>query len=209
MSMTGKPMTKTDKPESRPTSSLQGDIPAVVMAKLQAAYQASGSSLTEGCPELETVIVYALEELIPEKQDQVYAHLSKCKDCLDLVLDLRSAWAETEGGKPRVRERTPISVQVQSWLGVLADGMSGLLPRFVPLRRLIPAAVALVVLAVVGLGVFQHLTAPTSGQPPLTLTRLKPGTTYNYPAGANVSSGAIHMVRTNGQLPFLPLLLRK
>ena len=203
-------MTMTDKPKSNPTSSLRGDIPAEVMAKLQAAYQASGSSSTQGCPDPETVIVYALEELIPEKRAQVYAHLSECKDCLDLVLDLRSAWAEAQGGKHKVRESTPIRVQAQSWLAGLVDGVSGLLSRLVPLPRLIPVAVALVVLAVVGLGVFQHLTAPTSGQPPLTMTNLKPGTTYNYRVCAidkagNVSPGALIKARTS--LAFLPLLL--
>ena len=203
-------MTMTDKPKSNPTSSLRGDIPAEVIAKLQAAYQASGRSSTQGCPDPETVIVYALEELIPEKRGQVYAHLSECKDCLDLVLDLRSAWAEVQGGKHKVRESAPIRVQPQSWLAGLVDGISGLLPRLVPLPRLIPVAVALVVMAVVGLGVFQHLTAPTSGQPPFTMTNLKPGTAYNYRVCAidkadNVSPGAFIKDRT--KLPFLPLLL--
>ena len=203
-------MTKTDKTTSNPTSSLRGDIPAEVMAKLQAAYQASGSSSTQGCPDPETVIAYALEELIPEKRGQVYAHLSECKDCLDLVLDLRSAWAEAQGGKQKVRESVPIRVQLQSWLAGLVDGMSGLFPRLFPLRRLIPVAVALVVLAVVGLGVFQHLTAPTSGQPPFTMTNLKSGTVYNHQVCAidkagNVSPGAFSKRRTN--LAFLPLLL--
>ena len=203
-------MVTTDKPKSNPTSSLQGDIPAEVMAKLQAAYQASGRSSTQGCPDPETVIAYALEELIPEKRAQVYAHLSECKDCLDLVLDLRSAWAEAQGGKHKVRESTPIRVQAQSWLAGLVDGVSGLLSRLVPLPRLIPVAVALVVLAVVGLAVFQHLTAPTSGQPPFTMTNLKPGATYDYRVclldGAdNVPPGTI--VKTRTKLGFLPLLL--
>ena len=203
-------MTKTDKTTSNPTSSLRGDIPAEVMAKLQAAYQASGSSSTQGCPDPETVIAYALEELIPEKRGQVYAHLSECKDCLDLVLDLRSAWAEAQGGKQKVRESVPIRVHLQSWLAGLVDGMSGLVPRLFPLRRLIPVAVASVVLAVVGLGVFQHLTAPTSGQPSFTMTNVKSGTVYNHRACAidkasNVSPGAFSKRKTN--LEFLPLLL--
>src|SRR5512137_2996840 len=101
-------MTTTDKPKSIPTSSLRGDIPAEVMAKLQAAYQASGASSTQGCPNPETVIGYALEELIPEKRGLVYSHLSECKDCLDLVLDLRFAWAEAQEGKQKVRENVPI-----------------------------------------------------------------------------------------------------
>jgi hypothetical protein len=151
-----------------------------------------------------------LEERIPEKRGQVYAHLSECKDCLDLVLDLRSAWAEAQGGQQKVRESFPIRVQIQSWLAGLVDGMSGLVPRLFPLRRLIPVAVAAVVLAVAGLGVVQHLTAPTRGQPPITMTNLTPGTVYNHQACAidkagNVSPGAFSQRKAN--LAFLPLLL--
>lgn len=203
-------MAKTDKTTSIPTSSLRGDIPAEVIAKLQAAYQASGPSSILGCPDPETVLAYALEELIPEKRGQVYGHLTECKDCLGLVLDLRSAWAEAQAGKQKIRESVPIRFQLQSWLAGLFDGMRGLLPRLVPLPRLIPVAVALLVLAVVGLGVLQHLTAPTSGQPPFTMTNLKPGTVYSLGACAidkagNVSPAAFIKRKTN--LAFLPLLL--
>ena len=199
-----------DKSMSNPTSSLREDIPAEVMEKLQAAYQVSRRSSTQGCPDSETVIVYALEELIPEKRAQVYAHLSECKDCLDLVLDLRFAWAEVQGGKQKIRESVPIRVQPQSWLAGFVDGMRALLPRLVPLPRLIPLAVALVVLAVVGLGVFQHLTAPTSGQPSFSKTNLRHGTAYQYRVSAidkadNISHAAFTKAKT--QLPFLPLLL--
>lgn len=205
-------MTMTDKPKSNPNSPLRGDIPAEVMAKLQAAYQASGSSSTQGCPDPETVIVYALEELIPEKRPQVYAHLSECKDCLNLVLDLRSAWADAQEGKHQVREITPIRVQVQSCLAGLVDRVCGSFSRPVPLLRLIPVAAALVVLTVVGLGVFQHRTAPPSRQLPSTMTNLKPFTTYNYRVCAkdkagNVSSGAPIMARSRGIGPILLLLL--
>jgi hypothetical protein len=203
-------MTKTDKTTSNPTSSLRGDIPTEVMAKLQAAYQASGRSSTQGCPDPETVIAYALAELISEKRDQVYAHLSDCKDCLDLVLDLRSAWAEAQEEKQNVLESVPIRVQLQSRLAGLADGMSGLFPRFFPLRRLIPVAMALLVLAVVGLGVFQHLTAPTGGQPTFTMTKVKPATPYSHQVCAigkadKVSPAAVIKRRTS--MAFLPLLL--
>ncbi len=203
-------MVTINKDRSAPTLSLQGDIPAEVMAKLQAAYQAPGRSSSQGCPDPETVIAYALEGLIPEKRAQVYAHLSECQDCLDLVLDLRAAWAEAQGGKQKVREGTSIRVQVQSWLAGLMDRAGGSLSRLVPFPRLIPAAVALVVLVVVNFWVYQHLTAPKSGQPPVTLTSLKPGTTHNYRVCAidradNVPPGAFIKARTD--LPFLSLLL--
>jgi len=203
-------MATLDKTTSIPLSSLRGDIPAEVMAKMQAAYQASGPGSTQGCPDPETVIGYALKELIPEKRGQVYAHLCECQDCLDLVLDLRSAWAETQAGEYKVRESDPIRVQPQSWLAGLVERMSGLLPRIGPLPRLIPVAMALVVLAVVGLGVFQHLTAPTSGQPPFRMTNLKSGIVYNHLVGVidkadNVSFGAFR--KGKNQLTFLPLLL--
>ena len=202
-------MAKTDKTTSIPTSSLRGDIPAEVMAKLQAAYQASGPSSTQGCPDPETVIGYALEELIPEKRGQVYAHLSECKDCLDLVLDLRSAWAETQAGEYKVRESAPIRVQPQSWLAGLVERMSGLLPRIGPLPRLIPVAVALLVLAV-GIGVLQHLKATTSGQPPFTMTKVKQGTAYNYKVFAIEEASkvsAVASIKGRTSLAFLPLLL--
>jgi hypothetical protein len=203
-------MAKTDQPKSIPTSYLRGDIPAEAMAKLQAAYQASGPSSSLGCPDPESVIDYAFEELTPEKRSEVHAHLSECKDCLALVLDLRSAWAEAETGKYIVRDSAPIHVQPQSWLAGLADGMRGLLSRLVPVPRLIPVAVALVVLAV-SIGVLQHLKDTTSGQPPFTMTKVKQGTAYNYKVFAieevnKVSAVASIKVRTD--LSFLPLLLR-
>ncbi len=198
------------KPESNRSSSLQGDLPAEVMAKLQAAYQAPGNSSIQGCPDSETVIAYALEELIPEKRAQVYAHLSECKDCLDLVLDLRSAWAEAQEGRPEVWESTPIRVQAQSWLAGLADRVSGSLSRLVPLPRLVPVAAVLVVLTMAGFWGFQHLTDSTSRQAPFTMTNSRPGATYSYRVctierADNVSPGAMGKARNN--LPFLPILL--
>jgi hypothetical protein len=87
--------------------------------------------------------------------------------------------------------------------------MSGLLPRIVPLPRLIPVAVALLVLAV-GIGVLQHLKATTSGQPPLTMTKVKQGAAYNYKvfaieAASKVS--AVASIKGRTSLTFLPLLL--
>jgi len=201
-------MAKTDKSTSIPTLSLREDIPAEVLAKLQAAYQAGGVNSPQECPDPETIIGYALEELIPQKRGQVYAHLSECKDCLDLVLDLRSAWAEAQEGKYKVRESATIRAQLQTWLAGLADGMRGWCSCLFPLRRLIPVAMALVVLAV-GIGVFQHLTATTSGQPPFTLTNVKPCNVYHYKLSAldkaHNDSAALSNGRTN--LAFLPLLL--
>jgi hypothetical protein len=203
----------TSKPESNPISPLRGEIPAEVMAKLLAAYQASGHSSTQGCPDFETVIAYALEELFPEKRARVYAHLSECKDCLNLVLDLRSAWAEAEEGKHKIREIIPIRVRARSWLAGLMDGVRGSLCRPVPLPRLIAVALTLVVLAVVGLGVFQHLTAPTRDRLPSIMTNLNPGTTHNHRVNvldksSNVYPGAPILARARGALTFLPLLLK-
>jgi hypothetical protein len=153
-----------DKPKPDHTASLREDIPEEVMGKLRAAYQASGSSLKLGCPAPETVIAYALEELSPERRPQVYAHLAECKDCLGLVLDLRSAWDETQGSKQEVQERISIRVRAVSLLSELAERVRGWFSHLLPLPRLIPAAVALGILAVVSLGVYQHLTAPISIQ---------------------------------------------
>ncbi|MBU4355435.1 MAG: DUF4384 domain-containing protein, partial [Proteobacteria bacterium] len=135
-----------------------------VMGKLRAAYQASGRSLSSACPSPEMVIAYALEELTPDGRTQVHAHLSECRDCLDLVLDLRSARAESQEAKQEVREGGPVTVRPREWMtefmGRLREVISGLLS----FPRLVPAAVALGILAVVSLGLYQHLTAPISIQ---------------------------------------------
>ncbi len=205
-------MAMRDKSKSCPAAPSRGDIPAEVMARLQAAYQNPEFSSTQGCPDPEMVIGYALEELIPEQRAQVYAHLSECQDCLGLVLDLRSAWAEADGGEQKVRESTPIRVRAQAWLAGLAARVNGLFPRLVSFPRLIPVAGALVVLAVVGLGVFHHLKSPAGCQTPSTTANLKIGTTPVYRVSTagkvhNVSSGAHMVARTTRVLPFLPYLL--
>ena len=154
----------TEKPKTD-VELLREDIPEEVMGKLRAAYQASGRSPSSACPSPEMVIAYALEELTPEGRIQVHAHLSECRDCLDLVLDLRSARAEALEAKPEVKERGPVTVatwdRVTEFAGRLKELISGLLS----FPRLIPAAVAVsIVLMAVGLGVYQHLTAPIAIQ---------------------------------------------
>jgi hypothetical protein len=204
-------MITIEKPKSTPNSSLQGDIPAEVMARLHAAYQAPESSSTQGCPDPETVIVHALQELNLENRAKIHAHLLVCKDCLNLVLDVRSARAEAQEWKHQVGEITPIKVQAQSWLAGFVDRVRGSLSNLAPLRRLVAVGVAVMVLTVVGLGVFQHLTAPTSGQLASTMTNLKPVTTYNGKVYArdkrdNVSPTTRNMARTRS-LSILGLLL--
>jgi hypothetical protein len=154
-----------NKLKSDRTSFLRNDIPEEVMGKLQAAYQASGRSPSSACPSPETVIAYALEELTPEGRTQVQAHLSECRDCLELVLDLRSAQAEAQEAKQEVKKREPVTAgiwdSVTKFVGRLRELVSSLL--YFP--RLIPAAVAVtVVLMVVCLGTYQHLTAPIAIQ---------------------------------------------
>jgi hypothetical protein len=153
-----------DRPKTNHTAFLREDIPAEIMAKLKASYCALGRGPTKGCPDPETVIAYALEDLIPERRAQVHAHLSECKECLDLVLDLRSAWAEAQEKRKEIREGTPISIRVQSWVARLVERVKEWISHLTPLPRLVPAAVAFVVLAVVSLGVYQHLTTPISIQ---------------------------------------------
>jgi hypothetical protein len=87
--------------------------------------------------------------------------------------------------------------------------MSGLLPRVGPLPRLIPVALALLVLAV-GIGVLQHLKATTSGQPPFTMTKVKQGAAYNYKVFAIEEASkvsAVASIKGRTSLTFLPILL--
>jgi hypothetical protein len=150
----------TEKPKTDVELSRE-DIPEEVMGKLKAAYQASGRSPSSACPSPETVIAYALEELTPEGKIQVQAHLSECRDCLNLVLDLRSARAEALGAKPEVTERGPVTVGTWDRVTEFAGRLRELVSSLLSFPRLIPAAVAVsVVLMVVGLGLYQHLTAP-------------------------------------------------
>jgi hypothetical protein len=153
-----------EKPKTKAALFLREDIPEEVMGKLRTAYQASGLSLSSACPSPEKVIAYALEELTPEVRIQVHAHLSECKDCLDLVLDLRSARAETQEAKQEVREGGPVTVRVWDWMTEFAGRLREVVSGLLSFPRLVPAAVALGILAVVSLGVYQHLTAPISIQ---------------------------------------------
>lgn len=179
----------TKKPKTGTESFLQGDIPEEVMEKLRAAYKSSGHRPppdfedqeialggfmapaeagelpSRSCPSPETVIAYALEELPPEERAQVQAHLSECRVCLELVLDVRTARAEAQEGKQEVREGSTVTVKPWEWLTDLAARLKSLASGLLALPRLVPAAVAAsVVLAVVGLGLYQHLTAPIGVQ---------------------------------------------
>lgn len=117
------------------------------------------------CPPPETVIAYALEELPPEEKAHVQAHLSECRDCMELVLDVRAARAEAQEGKQEVREGSPVAVKSWEWLAELVGSLKNLASGLLALPRLVPAAVAVsVVLAVVGLGLYQHLKAPIGVQ---------------------------------------------
>ena len=154
-----------NKLKSDRTPFLRNDIPEEVMRKLQAAYKASGRSPSSACPSPETVIAYALEELTPEGRTQVHAHLSECRDCLDLVLDLRAAQAEAQEAKQEVKKRETVTAGIWDWLTEFVGRLRELVSNLLYFPRLIPAAVAVtVVLMVVCLGVYQHLTAPIAIQ---------------------------------------------
>lgn len=149
-----------EKSKTDVTLFLREDIPEEVMGKLRAAYQASGRSPSSACPSPETVIAYALEELSREGRTQVHAHLSECRDCMDLVLDIRSARAEAQEAKQEIRKGGPVTVRTRDWMTEFAGRLRKLVSSLLSFPRLIPAAAASVVLAVVCLGVYQHLTAP-------------------------------------------------
>jgi hypothetical protein len=153
-----------EKPKTDVTPFLREDIPEEVMGKLRAAYQASGRSPSSACPSPEMVIAYALEELTPDGRTQLQAHLSECRDCLDLVLDLRSARAEAQKAKQEVWEGGPATVRARGWMTEFAGRLREVVSGLLSFPRLVPAAVALGILAVVSLGVYQHLTAPISIQ---------------------------------------------
>lgn len=153
-----------EKPKTDVTPFLREDIPEEVMGKLQAAYRASGRSPSTACPSPEMVIAYALEELTPEGRTQVHAHLLECRDCMDLVLDLRSARAEAQEAKQEVREGGTVTARALDWITEFAGRLREVFSGLLSFPRLVPAAVALGILAFVSLGVYQHLTAPISIQ---------------------------------------------
>ncbi len=153
---------------------------------------------SRSCPSPETVIAYALEELPPEERAQVQAHLSGCRDCLELVLDVRTARAEAQEGKQEVRDAGPVAVKSRKWLTEFVGRLQRLASGLLALPQLAPAAVAVsVVLAVVGLGLHQHLKAPIGVQLDLVartsdglLTRGSAGETdIKIPPGGVLRSG--------------------
>jgi hypothetical protein len=152
-----------DKIQSNQGAFLQEDIPEEVMAKLKAAYQLSESSLVSACPDPEMISAYAFDELSLQHKAQVHDHLSECKDCLDLVIELRSAVDQVREEKHKVNFGTPFH-RIRSWLSEFVGNLMKLLSSFVVLPKLVPAAIALVVVLAISIGVYRNLTAPISIQ---------------------------------------------
>jgi hypothetical protein len=80
---------------------------------------------------------------------------------MDLVLDVRSARAEAQEAKLEVKEEGPVTIKTWDWMTEFPAKLRELISTLLSFPRLVPAAVAAsVLLAVVGLGVYQHVTAP-------------------------------------------------
>jgi len=148
-----------EKPDGDLAKFLEEDIPEEVMGKLRSTYRSRSSS--QVCPDHETVIAYGLGELSPAEKTLVHSHLLECKECLEIVLDLRSAWVEARGQQQEVQKKAPLSVKARFGLSELIGSVTELLSRFLSFPKLVPIVItASVVLAVLSIGVYQHLTAP-------------------------------------------------
>ncbi len=149
-----------DKPKGDLDLFLKEDIPEEVMGKLRTAYQSSGRGLPQACPDPERVMAYALGELTSEEKIQVYIHLSGCKECIDLVLDTRSAWAEAQEQKLEDREER-LAAREKPALAKFVGKAREWLVRLFSLPKLVPAAVAAsLVVTILSISVYRQMTAP-------------------------------------------------
>ncbi|MCK5230241.1 MAG: hypothetical protein KAR13_08250, partial [Desulfobulbaceae bacterium] len=99
-----------------PADVIEEEIPKNLMSILQKTYQAIKSDVTEKCAMSESAIAYAFHELDPVENKKMAKHLRKCRSCLDLVLDLRSADAEAQenqGKKPDLLPKLAEAIKSQ------------------------------------------------------------------------------------------------
>lgn len=151
-----------EDPEGDLKDILNEDIPEDVMRKLQKAFQSARRDVSQNCPDLRLVLAYALEKVSPEAKAQIHTHLLECQECLGLVLDTRSAWAETQ---EQEEEADDIPLQGHTNLlttlaEFLAKGKENFV-RLVSFPKLLPMALAAsIALAIIGISIYQNREAP-------------------------------------------------
>lgn len=155
-----------EKPDGEREDIVQEGLSEEVLGKLQKAYQAAGRAAGDACPAPERVIAYALAKLPQEEKARVHAHVAVCRECLGLVLDTRSAWAEAreqkeEAAAAPVQGRADLRTRAAELLSKVRDQLSGL----GRMPKLVPAAVAAALAGIIiGLSIYHSTTAPLSIQ---------------------------------------------
>ena len=67
-----------------------------LLASLQNGYSGDHDKALNECPFSEQALAYAFEELTPDVQQTMEAHLESCRACMDLILDARTAEIESQ-----------------------------------------------------------------------------------------------------------------
>ncbi|MDM8523946.1 hypothetical protein QUF80_11315 [Desulfococcaceae bacterium HSG8] len=85
----------------------EDELPEEVMADLRETFQEAGKLKPLDCPESDMAVDYALNEIDPEDISRFREHLLTCRFCLDLVLDMRLADAESREHEREILDLLP------------------------------------------------------------------------------------------------------
>ncbi len=69
---------------------------SLIIDTLRDGYTQNQDKALKECPFSEQAIAYAFEELAPDAQHTMEAHLENCRACMDLILDARTAEIESQ-----------------------------------------------------------------------------------------------------------------
>lgn len=83
------------------------EIPEELMESLSKTFREAGASKPPDCPESGKAIAYALYELDPEETRKLREHVLSCRYCLELVMDVRSADAESRSHEGEILDVLP------------------------------------------------------------------------------------------------------
>ncbi|MGD8962565.1 MAG: pilus assembly protein PilP [Desulfobacterales bacterium] len=74
----------------------KAQIPPKLLDALRNGYSGDHEKALNKCPFAEQAIACAFEELTPDVQQTMEAHLESCRACMDLILDARTAQIESQ-----------------------------------------------------------------------------------------------------------------